>query len=189
MKKLKKIVALLLVAITLCSILVVNVSAASFDPVWPCQNARYISTYYRYWNSGNPKTHGTRSNFHNAIDIAGSSGDAIYAVESGTVTETGYQASGFGHYVVIEHPANGLRSLYGHLKYSPAVSKGQYVSRGQVVGYMGTTGNSSGNHLHFELYNHKNYNQVTDPFMTYYKGKVSVTIGSNSFRADRKSVV
>lgn len=135
----------------------------SFNPVWPCKNANYISTLYRYYNSGNPKNHGVRSNIYNAFDVAGSYGDTIYAVEKGTVVDKGYQSSGFGYYVVIKHQ-NGLYSLYGHLKSSANVSVGSSVSRKQVIGYMGSTGNSSGTHLHFELYNPNNYGKVINPW-------------------------
>lgn len=155
----------------------------SFNPAWPCKNANYISTLYRYYNSGSPKNHGGRSNKYNAIDIAGNSGDTIYAIEKGTVVEKGYQSNGFGNYVVIKHQ-NGLYSLYGHLKSPAIVSKGTQVSRKQVIGYMGTTGASTGNHLHFELYNPNNYGKVINPWTTYYQGKVPVTIGGNSYKAN-----
>lgn len=155
----------------------------SFNPAWPCKNANYISTLYRYYNSGNPKNHGGRSSKYNSIDIAGSSGDTIYAVEKGTVVEKGYQSGGFGNYVVIKHQ-NGLYSLYAHLKSPAIVSKGTQVSRKQVIGYMGTTGASTGNHLHFELYNPNNYSTVINPWTTYYQGKMSVTIGGNSYKAN-----
>lgn len=155
----------------------------SFSPVWPCKNSNYISTMYRYYNSGNPKNHGVRSNIYNAFDVAGSYGDTIYAVEKGTVVDRGYQSGGFGYYVVIKHQ-NGLYSLYGHLKSSANVSVGSSVSRKQVIGYMGSTGNSSGTHLHFELYNPNNYGKVINPWTTYYQGKVSVTVGGNSYKAN-----
>lgn len=156
----------------------------SFNPVWPCKNANYISTLYRYYNSGNPKNHGGRSNKYNAIDIVGNSGDTIYAMEKGTVVEKGYQSGGFGNYVVIKHQ-NGLYSLYGHLKgFAKGIDKGATISRKQAIGYMGTTGNSSGTHLHFELYNPNNYGKVINPWTTYYQGKVSVTIGGNSYKAN-----
>lgn len=160
-----------------------NTTSASFNPVWPCKNSNYISTMYRYYNSNNPKNHGVRSNIYNAFDIAGSSGDAIYAIEKGTVVDKGFQSSGFGNYVVIKHQ-NGLYSLYAHLKNSAKVSVGSSVERKQIIGYMGTTGNSSGNHLHFELYNPNNYSRVINPWTTYYQGKVSVTIGGNSYKAN-----
>ena len=158
---------------------------ATFAPVWPCQNARYISTMYRYWNGGNVKNHGCKSNMYNGFDIAGSSGDTIYAIESGTVVDKGYSSSGFGNYVIIQH-ANGLRSLYAHMKYASCVNKGDTVSRGQTIGYMGTTGNSTGNHLHFEIYNPNNHGQIINPWVTWYQGKISVTVGGNSYRANSK---
>ena len=154
-----------------------------FAPVWPCASANYISTMYRYWNGGNPKSHGVRSNKYNAFDIAGSKGDSIYAIEGGTVVEKNYQKSGFGYYVVIEHD-NGLRSLYGHLKSEAVVNKGDTVSRQQVIGYMGSTGNSSGNHLHFEMYDPDDTSAVINPWTTYYQGNVNVTVGGNSYKAN-----
>ena len=158
---------------------------AAFSPVWPCQNARYISTMYRYWNGGNVKNHSCKSNMYNGFDIAGSSGDPIYAIESGTVVEKVSSSTGFGNYVIIEH-ANGLRSLYAHMKYAACVNKGDTVTRGQTIGYMGTTGNSTGNHLHFEVYNPSNHGQVINPWVAWYQGKISVTIGGNSYRANSK---
>lgn len=157
----------------------------SFNPLWPCRNARYISTMYRYWNSGNPKNHGVRTNIYNAFDVAGSYGDTIYAVEKGVVAEKGYQGSGFGYYVVIDH-GNGLYSLYGHMKSASCVNKGQSVQRGQTIGYMGSTGNSSGTHLHFEMFNPNNKNTVINPWVTYYQGKISVTVGGNSYKANSR---
>lgn len=159
-------------------------NTSTFSPVWPC-NANYISTLYRYWNSGSPSSHRVRTNKYNAIDIFGSKGDAIYAIESGTVVDKGYQRKGFGYYVVIEH-SNGLYSLYGHLKSSAAVSKGDTVSSMQVIGYMGSTGDSTNNHLHFELYDPKDASVVINPWTSYYQGNVNVTIGGNSYKANNK---
>ncbi len=160
-----------------------NKADTTFSPVWPCKSSDYISTMYRYYNSGNPKNHGVRSNIYNAFDVAGASGDTIYAVESGKVVDKGYQSKGFGNYVIIEH-SNGLYSLYAHLKSSARVSVGDTVSRKQTIGYMGTTGNSTGNHLHFELYDPDDKSRVINPWVTYYQGKVSVTVGGNSYRAN-----
>ena len=156
---------------------------SSYRPVWPCRSANYISTLYRYYNNGNPKNHGVRSNIYNAVDIAGSTGDTIYAIEKGTVKDRGYQSGGFGYYVVIQHQ-NGLCSLYGHLNRTASVSVGQSVSRGQTIGYMGNTGNSGGTHLHLEVYNPNNSSAVINPWVNYYQGKVSVTIGGNSYKAN-----
>ena len=154
--------------------------APTFSPVWPAQSANYISTLYYYWNGGSPSAHGTRSNRYNAIDIAGSGN--IFATESGTVVSAGWQTGGFGNAVVIKH-TNGLYSLYAHLA-SVSVSAGQSVTRGQAIGVMGSTGNSSGTHLHFEMYNPSNSSQVINPWVTYFQGKVSVVVGGNSRRAN-----
>lgn len=75
--------------------------------------------------------------------------------------------------------------LYGHLKgFAKDIKDSAKISRKQVIGYMGSTGNSSGPHLHFELYNPNNYGKVISPWTTYYQGKVSVTIGGNSYKAN-----
>lgn len=159
-----------------------------FSPVWPCENANYISTMYRYWNRGNPSKHGCRSNQYNAFDIAGLYGEKIYAVEDGTVVQKDYDKDGFGYYVVIEHD-NGLRSLYGHMKSEAVVTKGDKVTQGQEIGYMGYSGNCypknvNGTHLHFEMYNPDDKNEVINPWTTYYQGNVNVTVGGNSYNAN-----
>ncbi len=106
------------------------------------------------------------------------------AVESGTVVEAGWNNYGFGYNVVIEH-SNGMRSLYAHLqKGTIMVKKGSKVTKGQRIGYMGSTGNSSGTHLHFELYDPNNYSKVINPWASYYQGNYSVTIGGNSRKAN-----
>ncbi len=157
----------------------------SFNIAWPCEKAFYISTLYYYWNGGSPYKHGTRSNYRNAIDITG--GGNILSVESGKVVSAGWNNSGFGYCVVIEH-SNGLRSLYGHLS-SYSVKAGQTVSKGQKIGVMGTTGRSSGVHLHFELYDPNNYNKVIDPWANYYQKQSTIckkiTIGGNSRKANK----
>lgn len=164
---------------------------AKFAPVWPCEKSTYISTMYRYWNKGNPSSHKVRTNIYNAFDVSGCSGENIYAVEKGTVVEKGCQKdkngeiSGFGYYVVIAHN-NGLYSLYGHLKEEARVNVGDPVNQKQVIGYMGNTGNSSGPHLHFEMYNPHDRNSVINPWVTYYQGKISVTVGGNSYNANSK---
>lgn len=85
---------------------------------------------------------------HNGIDIAGSHGSTIKAAAAGTVTYSGWM-SGYGNYVVIDH-GNGYQTAYGHNS-SLLVSKGQKVSQGQAIAKMGSTGRSTGTHLHFEI--------------------------------------
>jgi murein DD-endopeptidase MepM/ murein hydrolase activator NlpD len=105
--------------------------------VWPT-TARYISGY----------NYSPESN-HPAIDIGGQEGNAIYAVDNGVVVYAGWNDYGYGNMIVIDH-GYGWQSLYAHLS-ALNVACGSYVYQGNVIGYMGTTGNSSGPHLHFEL--------------------------------------
>ena len=87
--------------------------------------------------------------WHNGVDFAASSGTAIYATKSGTVTTAGY-AEAWGNYVVIAHDG-GYSSLYAHMT-NYTVSAGDYVKQGQTIGYVGSTGWSTGPHLHFTIY-------------------------------------
>ena len=87
----------------------------------------------------------------NAVDIAGAYGQAIYAAAPGKViiSKWGAWNGGYGNYVVIAHP-NGTQTLYAHLSKN-LVRRGDYVQRGQIIGAMGSTGKSTGVHLHFQV--------------------------------------
>ena len=85
---------------------------------------------------------------HTGIDIPASSGTSILAAKSGVVTTSTYNNS-YGNYVVVSH-SDGTSTLYAHMVRRNC-SKGDTVSQGQVIGYVGTTGSSTGNHLHFEV--------------------------------------
>jgi LysM repeat protein len=85
---------------------------------------------------------------HEGVDLAGTPGAPIYAAGSGTVVFAGANSTGYGNLVVIAH--GSVFSLYGHLTRA-GVSCGQSVTAGQQIGTLGSTGNSSGPHLHFEL--------------------------------------
>jgi murein DD-endopeptidase MepM/ murein hydrolase activator NlpD len=85
---------------------------------------------------------------HTGVDLAGSAGDPVYAAGSGTVVYAGWSDGGYGNVIVLAHDTTF--SLYGHLLRT-GVNCGQRVSAGAVIGQMGSTGNSSGNHLHFEV--------------------------------------
>lgn len=89
-----------------------------------------------------------RPHSHTGIDIPAPGGTAIRAVKSGVVTISERGAS-YGNYVVVSH-GDGTSSLYAHMS-SRAVSEGQVVSQGDTLGYVGSTGNSTGNHLHLEI--------------------------------------
>ena len=86
---------------------------------------------------------------HNGIDMACAQGTPIYATRAGTVTRTSYQAGGAGNYVSINH-LDGFSSVYMHMTHY-VVSTGQTVSQGQLIGYVGSTGISTGPHLHFGI--------------------------------------
>ncbi|WP_251446096.1 murein hydrolase activator EnvC family protein [Vermiculatibacterium agrestimuris] len=90
-----------------------------------------------------------KPNNHTGIDIAAPKNTEIYAVQGGVVITSAYAPSSYGNYVVVSH-GNGRTTLYAHMT-SRAVSEGQVVSQGQVLGYVGMTGSASGNHLHLEL--------------------------------------
>ncbi len=94
---------------------------------------------------------------YNGIDIGARSGTPIYAAAGGTVVvaknDDGYNG-GYGNYVVITHP-NGTQTLYAHMS-STATTGGASVAKGDVIGYVGSTGRSTGNHLHFEVRGAKN---------------------------------
>lgn len=90
--------------------------------------------------------------FHNALDIAGPVGTPIYAAQTGTVLRAGWSGA-YGNQVMIAHVINGQvwTTVYAHMN-SISVSAGQRVSQGQNIGGMGSTGNSTGSHLHFEIH-------------------------------------
>lgn len=91
---------------------------------------------------------GKRS-FHNGVDLGAGSGTAIYATRSGTVTTSAY-SDVYGYYVTVNH-GDGYSSMYAHMT-NYVVSNGQTVSKGQLLGYVGSTGWSTGPHLHFTIF-------------------------------------
>lgn len=111
--------------------------------IWPSYTS-YITSSYGY--RVNPVSGVYK--LHAGCDVGASYGSAIYAAASGTVILADWNG-GYGNCVMINH-GNGYTTLYGHMS-SIAVSYGQSVSQGQVIGYVGSTGNSTGPHLHFEV--------------------------------------
>ena len=93
--------------------------------------------------------YGGYPHFHTGIDLVEPFASPVYAADDGVVALVGSSSSGYGRYVVIAH-SGGLDTLYGHLS-TTLVKVGQRVSQGQTVGLEGSTGNSTGPHLHFEL--------------------------------------
>ena len=101
--------------------------------IWPTTG---IITQYPTW-------------YHMAYDIASNGGPAIIAADTGTVTYAGCIDWGYGCHVMVDH-GNGYSTLYGHMSVI-SVSAGQAVNQGQQLGIMGSTGRSTGPHLHFEI--------------------------------------
>lgn len=100
--------------------------------------------------------------FHRGIDLAAAQGEPIYASKAGTVVKAEFHPS-WGNYVAIEHE-DGTTALYAHQQ-EYQVKVGDKVKQGQIIGYVGSTGNSTGSHLHFELcLDHSlNQSQLVDP--------------------------
>lgn len=118
----------------------VNGGAVGFGTfIWP-SNRHYLSGY-----DYSPETN------HRGIDISGALGDAVYATDAGVIVYAGWNDYGYGNMLMIDH-GNGWQSLYAHLSALNVVC-GQSVGQGDVIGAIGSTGNSSGPHLHFELMN------------------------------------
>jgi murein DD-endopeptidase MepM/ murein hydrolase activator NlpD len=88
--------------------------------------------------------------YHPAIDIANHDGGSILAADSGTVVTAGWSNAGYGNHIIIDH-GNGYRTLYAHLS-QISVVVGQRVARSAQIGQMGSTGRSTGTHLHFEIH-------------------------------------
>jgi len=108
--------------------------SATGNWIWPTQGT--ITQYYKAWHKG--------------LDIANHGAPSILAADSGTVVVAGWlDNTGYGNRVMIDH-GNGYKTLYAHMS-KIAVVVGQTVRRGDVIGQMGSTGRSTGTHLHFEV--------------------------------------
>ncbi len=110
-------------------------------------NVARIGTGHFIWPTTGRITQGF-SRRHNGIDIATSRGTPLRASDTGEVIWAGWRTDGLGYAVIIDHH-NGYVTVYGHQMRQPSVRVGQYVARGQVIGYVGSTGHSTGPHVHF----------------------------------------
>ncbi len=114
---------------------------SSYVPsLWPA-SGEVSSPYGLRWGG---------SDFHPGIDIANDYGTPIIAAASGTVTDAGWNSGGYGNMVDIDH-GNGIWTRYGHAE-AVVVSAGETVQKGQIIAYMGSTGFSTGPHLHYEVH-------------------------------------
>jgi len=111
--------------------------------IWPTDSRKVTSLY------GNRKDPFTRkSTFHSGLDIGGNSGDPVYSAADGTVTASGRDRV-YGNYITINH-GRGIQTKYLHLR-QRGVEAGDKVVKGQIIGQLGSTGRSTGPHLHYEV--------------------------------------
>lgn len=122
-----------------------------FVPVWP--SVGEITTYFGEVGPYAPRGHA-------GLDIAADSGTPILAADDGEVLKAYWNEDGYGGLIVIEHPS-GYETWYGHLS-RLGVEKGEHVDRGEMIGRMGSTGYSTGPHLHFEV---RQEGDLRDPLM------------------------
>ena len=122
-----------------------DTSTVTGSYIWPIPSSRLITSLFG--NRIHPVS-GTEK-FHKGVDINASVGAPIVAADGGTVVTVGNDPAGYGIYVSLYH-SGGRSTLYAHMS-SAAVSAGQTVSQGQVIGYAGSSGVSTGPHLHFEI--------------------------------------
>ena len=119
--------------------------------ICPLKSYSRISSEYG-WRK-NPVTGVNK--LHAGTDFAAPGGTPIYAAASGYVQVAGWSSGGYGNYVIIYHgkmsDGTAYSTLYGHMR-SVATSAGKYVQQGEIIGYVGSTGNSTGNHLHLEVW-------------------------------------
>ena len=122
-----------------------NLGPSESGFLWPLPaNINVVSSFF----GARPHPVTGKPNNHTGIDIPAAKNTKIYASKTGVVTTSTYNKS-YGNYVVVSH-SDGTSTLYAHME-KRGVSEGQTVKQGEVVGYVGTTGSSTGNHLHFEI--------------------------------------
>jgi murein DD-endopeptidase MepM/ murein hydrolase activator NlpD len=125
---------------------------------------KYIEPAKGTFTSGYGKRWGK---LHKGIDIAAPVGTPIYAAQDGVVISSGWNSGGYGNLIKIEHPNKEI-TLYAHNS-SNLVKKGDIVTQGQVIATMGSTGFSTGPHLHFEIRNESG--KAIDPYPLIFNGK------------------
>ena len=142
---------------------------------WPLPGRTKLSSLF----GGRRDPFTGRPSNHTGVDIPALSGTEIHAAQSGVVTlvQTNRYATTYGYYCIITH-ANGRSTLYAHMKSAPVVKVGQTVNKGQVIGYVGSTGRSTGPHLHFEL----RINGVRADALTLYSGMTFTSPGGATIK-------
>ena len=149
--------------------------------ICPLKSYSRISSEYG-WRK-NPVTGVNK--LHAGTDFAAPGGTPIYAAASGYVQVAGWSSGGYGNYVIIYHgkmsDGNQYSTLYGHMR-SVATSAGKYVQQGEIIGYVGSTGNSTGNHLHLEVWKGgSKANAVNPPWL--YPHEIICIVSKEAVRA------
>ena len=138
---------------------------------WPIKGKYSLTSLF----GARPDPFTGKPSTHSGTDIPAPAGTEIHAAHDGIVTYVSpYQDASYGWYCMIGH-ANGYVTLYAHQRVKPIVKEGQKVTKGQVIGYVGTTGYSTGNHLHFEL----RVNGVRKDALTLYPNSTFSYSGTN----------
>jgi hypothetical protein len=145
-------------------IVTINTSAVTQTIKASAVNQTPLPSSKLIWPTQGIISQGFRKHQHEGIDIAGPMGTPIIAAASGKVIKAGWDDWGLGNFIEIKHP-DGSTTVYGHNN-RLLVSKGQTVTQGQVIAEMGSTGNSTAPHLHFEFY--QNSQLAIDPLKLLY---------------------
>jgi LysM repeat protein len=124
---------------------------------WRYGDGRFI---WPIANGATAITQGFRHGQHMALDIAAEPGTPVYAADTGTVLKAGWSDNGYGYHIVIDHGIDYI-TLYAHLR-EYFVKSGDIVNKGDIIGLVGSTGNSTGPHLHFEV---RDYGYLIDPLL------------------------
>ncbi len=128
-----------------CTPVIKKIVLSSLPTGYPCKSRRITSSFgYRM----HPIYHQRR--FHHGIDFGGHLGIPIHATAAGIVEFAGFTKGGYGNLVILDHDF-GFQTLYGHMLKNLQVKKGDFVAKGDVIGYLGNTGVSTGPHLHYEI--------------------------------------
>ena len=133
-----------------------SAASSSGGFIWPVDGGHVTCGINGYWG-------------HTGMDIGANRGTVIRAAASGTVVKAVRQYYAYGIHVKISH-GNGIYTLYAHMS-QLAVSYGDYVQQGQIIGYVGMTGNASGNHCHFEIIINGRFMDPAKYIGTYYPGR------------------
>lgn len=130
---------------------VVGVDGICVTNTLPIQKSEYFITS-RFGIRANPFKKNKTNHFHHGLDFSAKQGTPIYAMADGAVTTSFYKYD-YGNHIVIDHEG-GLQTLYAHMQKLPLLNKGEMVRKGQIIGYVGSTGYATGPHLHLEVRHH-----------------------------------